>query len=598
MYYPEELVEEIRQRNDIVDIISGYVSLKRKGGSYFGLCPFHNEKTASFSVSQNKQMYYCFGCGAGGNVFTFIMNYENYTFGEAVKMLADRAGIKLPEIEDSKENREKESRRQMLLRINKEAAAYFYYQLRLPQGNIGLQYFKKRQLSEDTMKQFGLGFANKTSNDLVQYLRSKGFSDELIRDAGVAVFHEKYGLNDKFWNRVMFPIQDINHRVIGFGGRVLGEGEPKYLNSPETQIFDKSRNLYGLNIARTSRSGNIILCEGYMDVIAMHQAGFSQAVASLGTAFTSGQANLLRRYTENVILSYDSDNAGVRAALRAIGILREAGLSGRVLNLEPYKDPDEFIKNLGQEEFQTRLDKAENSFLFEIRMLQRDYDLTDPESKTKFHTQIAKKLCAFSEEMERENYLEAVAQKYGMNRDSLRKLVVGFAAREGMTKEYVRPRQTTQPQKQQEKGAKEQRLLLTWLVEAPQLYDKVKAYISPHDFTEGLYRDVAGILFEEIENGSVNPAGIISRFNDEDQQRDVASLFHTRLPFWDEAQEDGQQPSRMEREKAFRDIMLKVKRNAYETDLLHSGSDLEAMQRVLSGKQELAELEKTHISID
>lgn len=598
MYYPEELVEEIRQRNDIVDIISGYVSLKRKGGNYFGLCPFHNEKTGSFSVSQNKQMYYCFGCGAGGNVFTFVMNYENYTFGEAVKMLADRAGIKMPEIEDSKENREKESRRQMLLGINKEAAAYFYYQLRLPQGNIGLQYFKKRQLSEDTMKQFGLGFANKTSNDLVQYLRSKGFSDELIRDAGVAVFHEKYGLNDKFWNRVMFPIQDINHRVIGFGGRVLGEGEPKYLNSPETQIFDKSRNLYGLNIARTSRSGNIILCEGYMDVIAMHQAGFSQAVASLGTAFTSGQANLLRRYTENVILSYDSDNAGVRAALRAIGILREAGLSGRVLNLEPYKDPDEFIKNLGAEEFQTRLDKAENSFLFEIRMLQRDYDLTDPESKTKFHTQIAKKLCAFSEEMERENYLEAVAQQYGMNRDSLRKLVVGFAAREGMTKEYVRPRQTTQPQKQQEKGAKEQRLLLTWLVEAPQLYDKVKAYISPHDFTEGLYRDVAGILFEEIENGSVNPAGIISRFNEEDQQRDVASLFHTRLPFWDEAQEDGQQPDRIEREKAFRDILLKVKRNAYETDLLHSGSDMEAMQRALSGKRELAELEKTHISID
>lgn len=598
MYYPEELVEEIRQRNDIVDIISGYVSLKRKGGNYFGLCPFHNEKTGSFSVSQNKQMYYCFGCGAGGNVFTFVMNYENYTFGEAVKMLADRAGIKMPEIEDSKENREKESRRQMLLGINKEAAAYFYYQLRLPQGNIGLQYFKKRQLSDDTMKQFGLGFANKTSNDLVQYLRSKGFSDELIRDAGVAVFHEKYGLNDKFWNRVMFPIQDINHRVIGFGGRVLGEGEPKYLNSPETQIFDKSRNLYGLNIARTSRSGNIILCEGYMDVIAMHQAGFSQAVASLGTAFTSGQANLLRRYTENVILSYDSDNAGVRAALRAIGILREAGLSGRVLNLEPYKDPDEFIKNLGAEEFQTRLDKAENSFLFEIRMLQRDYDLTDPESKTKFHTQIAKKLCAFSEEMERENYLEAVAQQYGMNRDSLRKLVVGFAAREGMTKEYVRPRQTTQPQKQQEKGAKEQRLLLTWLVEAPQLYDKVKAYISPHDFTEGLYRDVAGILFEEIENGSVNPAGIISRFNEEDQQRDVASLFHTRLPFWDEAQEDGQQPDRIEREKAFRDILLKVKRNAYETDLLHSGSDMEAMQRALSGKRELAELEKTHISID
>lgn len=598
MFYPEELVEEIRQKNDIVDIISGYVSLKRKGGNYFGLCPFHNEKTGSFSVSRNKQMYYCFGCGAGGNVFSFIMNYENYTFGEAVKLLADRAGVELPEIEDSKENREKETRRQKLLEINKEAAKYFYYQLRMPQGSIGLQYFKKRQLSDETMKQFGLGFSNKTSNDLVQYLRKKGFTDELIRDSGVAVFHEKYGLNDKFWNRVMFPIQDSNHRVIGFGGRVLGEGEPKYLNSPETQIFDKSRNLYGLNFARTSRKNNIILCEGYMDVIAMHQAGFSQAVASLGTAFTSGQANLLRRYTQDVILSYDSDGAGVKAALRAIGILKEAGLSGKVLNLEPYKDPDEFIKNLGPEEFQKRLDQAENCFMFEIRMLEKNYDLSDPDSKTRFHTEIAKKLCGFSEEVERENYIEAVARKYYISRESLRKLVVGYAAREGMTKTYVRPKQATN-QPKQEKGDQVQRLLLTWLVESPQLYHKIKMYISPQDFTNELYRKVAKMLFEDIEKGNVNPAAIISRFEEEEEQRDIARLFHTKLDFLSEDGEDGSSSSdKMEREKAFHDILVKVKKHAYEADVVKSGTDIDAMQRMISGRKALAELEKTHISID
>ena len=213
MYYSDELVEEVRQRNDIVDIISGYVNLKKKGGNYFGLCPFHNEKSASFSVSPGKQMYYCFGCGAGGNVFTFIMNYENYTFAEAIKLLADRAGIALPEIEDSKEAREKENRRKTLLQINKEAATYFYYQLRAPQGRVGLDYLKGRQLSDETMNRFGLGYSNKTSNDLCQYLRHKGYPDELIRESGVAVFNEKYGMSDKFWNRVMFPIQDVNHRL-------------------------------------------------------------------------------------------------------------------------------------------------------------------------------------------------------------------------------------------------------------------------------------------------------------------------------------------------------------------------------------------------
>ena len=597
MYYSDELVEEVRQRNDIVDIISGYVNLKKKGGNYFGLCPFHNEKSASFSVSPGKQMYYCFGCGAGGNVFTFIMNYENYTFAEAIKLLADRAGIALPEIEDSKEAREKENRRKTLLQINKEAATYFYYQLRAPQGRVGLDYLKGRQLSDETMNRFGLGYSNKTSNDLCQYLRHKGYPDELIRESGVAVFNEKYGMSDKFWNRVMFPIQDVNHRVIGFGGRVMGEGEPKYLNSPETPVFDKSRNLYGLNFARTARQDNIILCEGYMDVIAMHQAGFTQAVASLGTAFTSGQANLLRRYTENVILSYDSDGAGVKAALRAIGILKEAGLTGKVLNLEPYKDPDEFMKNLGREEFVKRLSQAENTFFFELRMMQKQYDLSDPEAKTKFYNEIAKKLCGFSEEVERENYTEAVAEKYNISMESLKKLVTGYAAKMGMVAEVIRPKQPVQqkntPKEQQENV---QKLLLTWLVEEPHLYKKIKKYITPLSFTNELYRQVAQELFPKLEEGKPNPAAIISRFSQEEEQREAASLFNTKLPYMQQDMESQSQVQ--EREKAFHDIVVKVKRNAYEYDLKASGSDMEALSRVISGRQELDELEKTHISFD
>ena len=597
MYYSDELVEEVRQRNDIVDIISGYVNLKKKGGNYFGLCPFHNEKSASFSVSPGKQMYYCFGCGAGGNVFTFIMNYENYTFAEAIKLLADRAGIALPEIEDSKEAREKENRRKTLLQINKEAATYFYYQLRAPQGRVGLDYLRGRQLSDETMNRFGLGYSNKTSNDLCQYLRHKGYPDELIRESGVAVFNEKYGMSDKFWNRVMFPIQDVNHRVIGFGGRVMGEGEPKYLNSPETPVFDKSRNLYGLNFARTARQDNIILCEGYMDVIAMHQAGFTQAVASLGTAFTSGQANLLRRYTENVILSYDSDGAGVKAALRAIGILKEAGLTGKVLNLEPYKDPDEFMKNLGREEFAKRLLQAENTFFFELRMMQKQYDLSDPEAKTKFYNEIAKKLCGFSEEVERENYTEAVAEKYNISMESLKKLVTGYAAKMGMAAEVIRPKQPVQqkntPKEQQENV---QKLLLTWLVEEPHLYKKIKKYITPLSFTNELYRQVAQELFPKLEEGKPNPAAIISRFSQEEEQREAASLFNTKLPYMQQDMESQSQVQ--EREKAFHDIVVKVKRNAYEHDLKASGSDMEALSRVISDRQELDELEKTHISFD
>lgn len=590
MYYPEELIEEVRTRNDIVEVISGYVRLQKKGSNYFGLCPFHNEKSPSFSVSPVTQMYYCFGCGAGGNVITFLMEYENQTFPEAVRTLAQRAGIALPEADDSKEARQADSRRAKLLEINKEAAKYFYYQLRTERGSVGMEYLRKRELSDETMNHFGLGYANKYSNDLIQYLKSKGYSEDLIRDAGLCNVDEKHGMYDKFWNRVMFPIQDINHRVIGFGGRVMGDGKPKYLNSPETEIFDKSQNLYGLNFARTSRKGNVILCEGYMDVIAMHQAGFTQAVASLGTAFTSGQASLLRRYANEILLSYDSDGAGVNAALRAIGILKEAGMTGRVINLEPYKDPDEFIKALGGEEFQKRLDHAENSFFFELRQLQKNYDLSDPEQKTAFHREIARKLCTFSEEVERENYIEAVAQKYHIGFENLRRLVGTYAAQTGLAQPVIRPKSGVQKKNTAAEGIKNsQKLLLTWLVEQPQLYRQISKYISPKDFTEGLYEKVADRLFEELEQGNINPASIISMFEEEEDQREAASLFHTKLERLE---------STAEQEKALHDIVCAVKRNSYERDSAQLGTDVAALNRVIAGKKQLEELAKTHISLE
>lgn len=589
MYYPEELVEEVRARNDIVDVVSGYVRMQKKGANYFGLCPFHNEKSPSFSVSPAKQMYYCFGCGAGGNVLTFVMEYENYTFPEALKFLADRAGVKLPEMEFSQEARQKESRRAQLLEVNREAAKYFYFQLRSPQGKPGYEYFKNRQLSEETMKQFGLGYANKTSDDLVHYLHSKGYKDDLLTEAGLATFDERFGMHDKFWNRVMFPIQDSNHRVIGFGGRVMGDGKPKYLNSPETPIFDKSRNLYGLNFARTSRKNNFILCEGYMDVIAMHQAGFNQAVASLGTAFTSGQANILRRYTENIYLAYDSDGAGVNAALRAIGILREVGLTGKIINMQPYKDPDEFIKNLGAEEFQKRIDEAENSFLFEIRILQREYDQQDPESRTKFQREVAKKLCGFSEDAERDNYTIAVADKFQIGLENLRKLVISYAAQTGLAKPIERPKSGVQPKNTPEESRKKaQRLLITWIADEPALYDKIKKYISAKDFTDPLYSQVAERLFADLETGSYHPAAIIDMFTDEEQQRQAAALFHTQLP----------QSEEMNREKAFHDIVYSVKKDSYEYYSSRMGADVKALNKVIEGKKALEELGKTRISLE
>lgn len=591
-YYSDELVEEVRSRNDIVDVVGGYVRLQKKGNTYFGLCPFHNEKTGSFSVSPNKQMYYCFGCGAGGNVFTFLMQYENFTFKEAMETLADKAGIELPKQEMTQAQKREADRRGRLLEINKEAAKYFYTLLRSKRGTRAHQYFEERGLSSETMQKFGLGYSDQYSDDLYRYLKKKGYDDDILKDSGLVTLDEVRGGYDKFWNRAMFPIMDVNNRVIGFGGRVMGQGEPKYLNSPETKIFDKSRNLYGLNIARTTRKNQLLLCEGYMDVIALHQAGFDNAVASLGTALTSGHANLLKRYTKEVYLTYDSDGAGVKAALRAIPILKEVGIVTKVINMQPYKDPDEFIKALGAEEYQKRIDEAENSFLFEIRVMESDYDMHDPESKTAFYNEIAKKLLGFSEELERNNYIEAVASKYQIGFDNLRKLVNNLAVKGGITAKPTQLKSGIHENKKKEDGMKQsQKLLLTWLIENTKLFEQIGDLITPDDFTEELYHRVAEILFAQYkDNGNVNPAAIISMFEDEEEQKEVASLFNAHIHKVETVAEF---------EKAIKETVIRVKQNSNKYRLEHlDPTDMEGMMRVINDKRALEQLEKLHISVE
>ena len=593
MYYPDEVIEEVRSSNNIVDVIGSYVRLQKKGSSYFGLCPFHNEKSPSFSVSPNKQMYYCFGCGAGGNVFTFIMEYENQTFPEAMKVLADRAGIALPEAELTEEQKRERNKRQLLLEINKTAANYFYYQLNNEQGQQAREYLENRKLSKETQIHFGLGYASKYSNDLYLYLKKKGYSDQILKETGLLTYDEKHGAHDKFWNRVMFPIMDVNNKVIGFGGRVMGDGTPKYLNSPETMLFDKSRNLYGLNYARTSRKSYMIICEGYMDVIAMHQAGFTNAVASLGTAFTMQHSVLLKRYTQEVRLAYDSDGAGQKAALRAIPILKSAGINVRVIHMNPYKDPDEFIKNLGTEAFQERIDAAESSFMFEISVLEKNYKQSDPEGRASFMKAMARRLLQFPQELERNIYIDAIAGRYGIASEDLKRMVNSFGA--SMSREQVEEA-IYQQQEQEEMPVKKraekensvltaQKLFLTWLIEDPSLYDKIKDYIDEDDFEDPLYHKAATLVFEELKvTGQVTPARILNQFEDVEEQKTAASLFNTKLKTDDDP---------AIREKALNETVKRIKKNSLDLKS-RSVREISDLQKII---QEKAKLQKLYISL-
>lgn len=583
MRYSDDVIEEVRIRSDIVDVISQYVRLQKKGNSYFGLCPFHNERSPSFSVNREKQMYYCFGCGAGGNVYTFLMEYENYSFPEAVQYLARQAGVDLPVVEESREARAQADYKTSLLGIQKLAAGYYYYQLKQEHGAYAREYLQGRGLSAETIHQFGLGYAQKSGGGLYRYLKDKGYSDELLKDSGLFQADEQRGMYDKFWNRVIFPITDVQNRVIGFGGRLMGEGKPKYLNSPETKIFDKGRNLYGLSRARSSRRKNIIICEGYMDVISMHQAGFTNAVASLGTALTTGHSSLLRRYTQEVLMIYDSDEAGIKAALRGIPLLRAAGIHAKVVDLSPYKDPDEFIKAEGGEAFQERLSQAENSFLFQIRMLEREFDLEDPQGKTDFYRAVAQRLLEFTQDLERENYIAAIARRYQVEKQQLHKLVNNLA----LTGAGIPARQEVRgPNKRKEEGEsareKAQKLMLTWLVNKPEIFAEVSSYLKPEDFTTPLYRQVAAMLYEQQEKeGVFTPARIWNQFQDPEEQKAAASLLNAELPM----------ESEKELGKAITDTLLRILEDSLQQQRkkLEPG-DMKALQKNMEKEMELKKM--------
>ena len=605
MYYPDDKVEEVLRANNIVDVVGSYVHLQKKGANYFGLCPFHNEKSPSFSVSEPKQMFYCFGCGAGGNAATFLMKYENYSFREALQTLADRAGIKLPEVNYSEELKLREEKRQLLREVNKESAIYYYKLLRSPKGRKGLQYLAGRKLDANTMRDFGLGYADGSGSDLVAHLRSCGYKDDVILEAGVAAFDEKRGLHDKFWNRVIFPIMDIRGQVIGFGGRVMGDAKPKYLNSPETEIFDKSRNLYGLNIAKRSKAPYKILCEGYMDVISMHQSGFHEAVASLGTSFTEGQAALLKRYTKVVLLAYDNDGAGVRAARRSIGILKKAGIEGKVIDLTPCKDPDEFIKANGREAFLKRIENAENSFFYELRMMGREYAMDDPAQRTRFHHAIAEKLCGIEDESERENYLKEAARRYYVDEGSLRRLTASYgrsgAAQRVWENGGETGRNTADPGKRtnprtarEERAERDEKLLMTWLSDEPEIFGQVEPYVRPEHFHDGIFRQAAEGCWRILEkNDGTNPASVIGMFETTAEQEEAASLFNTRLKGLVNARD---------REKALKDIVISIRKSAAEREqkqLENSGTEPspELFKKLIDTRRELQALQKIRFTL-
>jgi DNA primase len=615
VYYSDEVISEVCAANDIVDVIGQYITLKKSGSEYKGVCPFHADRSPSFYVSPQKQLYHCFGCGESGTVITFLMKYENYSFQEALKVLAKRAGITLPEANYSEEAKKKAQQREILLAINKEAATYYFKLLRSPKGKRGMEYFQSRKLSLETMNRFGLGFADGANNDCVAMLRKKGFADDDILASGVAAFDEKRGLHDKFWNRVMYPIMDTTNRVIGFGGRVMGDGKPKYLNSPETPIFDKSRNLYGLNIARKSKADYFVLCEGYMDVIAQHQAGFDMAIASLGTAFTPGQAQVIKRYTKHVLLSYDSDGPGVKAALRNIGILQDAGMTGRCVNLEPYKDPDEFIKGEGHDAFQKRLDEAEDSFFYELRQEEKKYDLSDPAQKTEFYHFIAKKLCGFTDDFARSNYMSATAQKYFIPLDLLKKEVasydlagVGDSRRPEREEEDEALPRMQKPEsgpaakerklsKVERAQRKNERLLLTWLSDSPEVYPQIREYISAEDFTEGIPRQTAEKYLKLLEryygdalseasgdalSKPVNPGSVIASFEEQADQQEAAQMFEEHLLGISDTRE---------REKALKDVLVAIKRQELDR-LMENTADPAALKAMIQARKQLAQLQQ------
>ncbi len=454
MAFPEKFIDELVERNDIVDVVSGYVRLsKRSGANQFGLCPFHSEKTPSFAVNPEKQIYHCFGCGKGGSVINFIMEIENLGYRDAVAFLARRAGMTMPQEQDDAESR----KRARMLALNKDAARFFYEQLSSPGGKRALDYMAARRISPATAKNFGLGFAPDSWDSLEKAMRQKGYSDFELADAGLVRRGKSGGFYDTFRNRLMFPVIDVRGSVIGFSGRILGDGEPKYMNSPETLVFNKSRNLFALNLAKKSKSGYIILSEGNIDVVSLHQAGFDSAVASLGTSLTPEQARLLSRYTNQVIIAYDNDGAGIKASQRAIGILEKLDVKVKILRLSGAKDPDEFIKTRGAEAFRKLLEGSETQVDYRLGRITEQYDLSVDEQKVAFLKEASDLVARLPGAVERQVYAMRVASLAGVKDELVNSEVE--RRRKRLMRQAVREeeRQQERPERQAQPAEKELR---------------------------------------------------------------------------------------------------------------------------------------------
>ncbi len=525
----QDFVDEVIAKNDIVDYISRYTTLKRVGNRYQALCPLHNDqKTPSFSVSPDKQLFHCFGCGAGGTVIHFVMQKENLDFMEAVKLLADKAGIPVP---DPRSQREKSqsmaihNKKKRMYEMNAEAARFFYSNLTAKGNEKALDYIKRRGLSSSTIKSFGIGYAPESWSALIDFMKTKGYSAEELAEGGLAKKREGGTYYDVFRDRVMFPIFDVRGNVIAFGGRTLNDNQSKYLNSPETLIYKKKDNLFAMNIAKNSKAGQFLLMEGYMDVVSLHQNGFDNAVASLGTAFTPQQAAVLKRYADKAVLCYDADEAGQKAADRAGAILREADIKTRVLTITDGKDPDEYINNKGKEMFGLLVDNAESFIEYKLGKIEKQYNLEDTVEKIEFIEQIAKILANIKNPVEREVYIKNTARKTDISHESITAQVNNILLKNRQAesrKEISRDRRDFEARTGGRSDLDRMRLfnaekLMLNLICEKDVFDSIKGKLEAVDFSEGLHRRLAEIIFKSHAEGrKINPMSVISEFSEED----------------------------------------------------------------------------------
>lgn len=518
--YSDELIEEIRSSNDIVDVISKYVTLKRSGRNFFGLCPFHKEKSPSFAVSPDKQIFHCFGCGVGGNVIHFISKIEGLDFKDTMELLANRANIELPtldNLEDDKTARLKSK----VYEINKIAAEFYHENLYKPTSKVAQEYIKKRKLDNRTLKAFLIGYAG-NFNELYLLLKQKGYTEEEMLASSLVKKTENGGYMDSFRKRLMFPIQDVRERVIAFGGRVLDDSKPKYINSPENIVYSKGRNLFGLNVAKKYNTKKIVIVEGYMDAISLYQRGITNVVASLGTAMTEAQGRLLRRYSEQIILGYDADGAGQAAILRGMEILQNLGCDIRVLQIEGAKDPDEYVLKYGPERFQKCVDNAISLVEFKVKVLLKELNIENTNDKIKFLNEIAKILAKVTNQMEREIYVDKIAKEYKISKEAIYAEVNKLMYKDSQGSKKLEKRVITMVPKEEKENSvskavlKRENLVIYLLInEYSKCYEKIKNLITLNYIQDDTNKQILKKMYEEFEKGNSNTSQLLDWFQDE-----------------------------------------------------------------------------------